>query len=68
VITQNVVTTEEYHVLSTTYKIISHIFLFKITVHAEEIIGDYQCGFWHNRSTVYHIFCIRQILWKKMGI
>jgi hypothetical protein len=33
--------------------------------YAEEIIGDHQCGFKHNRSTTDHIFCIRQILEKK---
>jgi len=30
-----------------------------------EIIGDHQCGFRRNRSTIDHIFCIRQILEKK---
>ena len=29
------------------------------------IIGDHQCGFLRNRSTIDHIFCIRQILEKK---
>jgi sorting nexin-29 len=33
--------------------------------HADEIIGDYQCGFRRNRSTTDQIFCIRQILDKK---
>jgi len=33
--------------------------------YAEEITGDHQCGFRHNRSTTDHIFCIRQILEKK---
>ena len=28
-------------------------------------IGDYQRGFWRNRSTIDHIFCIHQILEKK---
>ena len=31
----------------------------------KEIIGDHQCGFRRNRSTIDHIFCIRQILEKK---
>ena len=28
-------------------------------------MGDHQCGFRRNRSTIDHIFCIRQILEKK---
>jgi hypothetical protein len=34
-------------------------------VYIDEIIGDHQCGFRHNRSTTDQIFCIRQILEKK---
>jgi len=30
-----------------------------------QIIGNHQFGFRHNRSTIDHIFCIRQILEKK---
>jgi hypothetical protein len=30
-----------------------------------EIIGDYQCGFRHNKSTMDQIFYIRQIIEKK---
>jgi len=48
--------------LSTTYKILSNILLSRLTSYAEEIIGDNQCGVWHNKSTTDHIFCIRQIL------
>jgi len=33
--------------------------------YAKEIIGDHQCGFRRNRSTIDHTFCIRQILEKK---
>jgi hypothetical protein len=47
--------------LPTTYKILCNILLSMLTPHAEEIIGDYQCGFRHNRSTADHIICIRQI-------
>jgi hypothetical protein len=54
--------------LSTTYKILSNILLLRLTPYAEEIIGEHQCGFRRNRSTTDHIFCIRQILEKKMGI
>ena len=35
-----------------------------MTPYANEIIGEYQCGFRRNRSTVDHIFSIRQILEK----
>ncbi|KAJ4444905.1 hypothetical protein ANN_06704 [Periplaneta americana] len=31
----------------------------------DEIIGDHQCGFRRNRSTIDQIFCIRQIMEKK---
>ena len=52
-------------ILSTTYKILSNIPLSRLTPYAEETIGDHQCGFRRNRSTTDHIFCIRQILFKK---
>jgi len=41
-----------------------------LTPYAEEIIGDYQCGFVSSWSTAdhIHVICIRQILEKKMGI
>ena len=51
--------------LPTTYKILSNILLSRLIPYADEIIGDYQCGFRRNRSTTDHIFCIRQILEKK---
>jgi hypothetical protein len=53
--------------LSITYKILSSILLSRLTPYAEEIIGDHQCGFRHNRTTADHIFCIRNIM-GKMGI
>jgi len=37
--------------LPATYKILSNILLSRLTRYAEEIIGDHQCGFRHNRST-----------------
>jgi len=52
----------------TTYKILSNILLSRLVPCAKEIIGDYQCGFRCNRLTNYHIFFIRQMLEKKMGI
>ena len=51
--------------LPTTYKILSNILLSRLILYAKEIIGDHQCGFRRNRSTIDHIFCIRQILEKK---
>jgi len=48
--------------LPTSYKILSNILLSRITPYANEIIGDYQCGFRRNRSTVNRTFRIRQIL------
>jgi len=51
--------------LPTTYKILSNILLSRLISYAKEIIGDHQCGFRRNRSTIDHIFCIRQILEKK---
>ena len=47
------------------YKILSNILLSRLTIYAEKIIGDHQCGFQHNRSTTDDIFCIHQILEKK---
>jgi len=52
-------------ILPTTYKILSNILISRLIPYMKEIIGDHQCGFRHNRSTIDHIFCIRQILEKK---
>ena len=51
--------------LPTTYKILSNILFSRLTPYAKEIIGDHQCGFRRNRSTIDHIFYICQILEKK---
>ncbi|KAJ4433909.1 hypothetical protein ANN_16222 [Periplaneta americana] len=51
--------------LLTSYKILSNILLRRLTPYVDEIIGDHQCGFRRNRSTIDQIFCIRQILEKK---
>ena len=51
--------------MPTTYKVLSNILLSRLIPYAKEIIGDHQCGFQRNRSTIDHIFCIRQILEKK---
>jgi hypothetical protein len=50
--------------LSTSYKIISNS-LSMLSPYTDEIIGDHQCGFRHNRSTTDQIFCIHQVLEKK---
>ncbi|PNF23216.1 hypothetical protein B7P43_G02735 [Cryptotermes secundus] len=52
--------------LSTSYKILSNILLSRLSPYIDEIIGDHQCGFRRNRSTTDQIFCIRQILEKKL--
>jgi len=51
--------------LPTTYKTLSNILLSRFIPYAKEIIGDHQCGFRRNRSTIDHIFCFRQTLEKK---
>jgi hypothetical protein len=48
--------------LSTSYKIISNIFLSKLIPYADEIIWDHKCGYRRSRSTTDQIFYIRQIL------
>jgi hypothetical protein len=39
--------------------------LISLSPCVDEIIGDHQCGFQHNRSSTDQIFCIHQILVKK---
>ena len=51
--------------MPTTYKILSNILLSRLIPYVKIIIGDHQCGFRHNRSTIDHIFCIRQIIERK---
>jgi hypothetical protein len=51
--------------LSAAYKTLSNIILARLTPYVNEIIGDHQCGFRRNRSTMDQIFYIRQILEKK---
>jgi hypothetical protein len=54
--------------LSTAYRIPSIILLTRLTPYVKEIIGDHQCGFRRNRSTMDQIFYIRQILEKNGSI
>jgi hypothetical protein len=49
---------------STSYKTLSKILLSRLSPFKDEIIGDHQCGFRHNRLTANQIFCIRRILEK----
>jgi hypothetical protein len=51
--------------LSTSYKIFSDVLLARLTPCANQIIGDHQCRFRHNRSTTDQIFYIWRILEKK---
>jgi hypothetical protein len=51
--------------LSTAYKILSNILLARLTPYVNKIIGNHQCGFYCNRSTMDQIFYIWQILEKK---
>jgi hypothetical protein len=44
---------------------LSNILLPRLSTYIDEIIGDHQCGFQRNRSTIDQIFCIHQILEKK---
>jgi len=48
--------------LPSAYKILSNILLSMLTVYAEEITGDHQCGFLRKRSATDQIFRIPQIL------
>ena len=50
--------------LNKAYKILSNILFARIAPFAENIIGNYQCGFRKNRSTTNQIFTLRQILEK----
>jgi REP element-mobilizing transposase RayT len=54
--------------LSTSCKILSIILLARLTPYADEIICDHQCGFWRNRIMTDHIFYIRRIMEKIMGV
>ena len=52
--------------MSATYKILSNILSSTLTLYAEEITGDLQCGFRRNMPPTDNIFYIRQILDKKL--
>ena len=50
--------------INTGYKVLSLILLERLTTGVDYQIGDYQCGFRKNRSTVDQIFTIRQLMEK----
>ncbi|XP_055387207.1 uncharacterized protein LOC129615849 [Condylostylus longicornis] len=50
--------------LNTAYKILAKVIAEKLTIYAEQIIPDYQCGFRPNKSTIDQIFSIRQTMEK----
>jgi hypothetical protein len=50
---------------STAYKSLSNILLARVALYVNKIIGNHQCGFRRNRSTMDQSFYIRQILEKK---
>jgi sorting nexin-29 len=54
-------------ILNTAYKIFSSTLFMRISPFAKNIIGNYQCGCWKNRSTINQIFTLGQILEKTKG-
>jgi hypothetical protein len=52
--------------LSTSYKILFNILLSRLSPYVDKIIGDHQCGFFHNRSTNDQIFAFIRY-WRKKG-
>ena len=63
-IKQTVVIMETFHFGQIHKHIVSSILLSRLTRYAEEIIGNHQCVFRHNRSYTNHILCILQIMEK----
>jgi sorting nexin-29 len=50
--------------LGVVYKFMSAIVAKKLTDYNEQLLGEYQSGFWKSRSTADHIFGIRMYLEK----
>ena len=62
---KSIIVPGNYRVMSflpTMYKILPNTLLPGLTPYEEEIIGDHQREFWHNRSITDHVYCICQIL------
>lgn len=50
--------------LNTMYKVLSGLILSRIKPYTKDIIGDYQCGFMSGKSTIDHIFTVKQLVEK----
>lgn len=50
--------------LNTAYKILSNTLLNRLRPYANNIIGEYQSGFMSGRSTIDHIFTLKQVIEK----
>jgi len=50
--------------LNTMYKVLSGLILNRIKPYIKDIIGDYQCGFMSGKSTIDHIFTVKQLVEK----
>jgi hypothetical protein len=57
-----------YHVISTSNKIVSNILISRLNPYTDKIIGDHQCGFRRNKSATDNVFCINQKLEEKMEV
>jgi sorting nexin-29 len=50
--------------LNVAYKILSNVLYERLSLYTEKIVGNYQCGFRPNRSTVEQIFTLRMFFQK----
>jgi len=50
--------------LNTMYKILSGLILNRIKPYSKDIIEDYQCSFTSGKSTIDHIFTVKQLVEK----
>jgi hypothetical protein len=63
----SLVIAEEYHCYQL-HTVLSNILVSRLTQYVDEIIEDHQCGFRRSRSTTDQIFCLRQMLKKRMTV